>query len=92
MKRFEFKVPGGKLIRAKVKIAGGKITKLQISGDFFLLPETDLEELEDQLIGIGVDPETITEKVNGFFEMKKTTIVGASPDNFAHVINSAILS
>jgi lipoate-protein ligase A len=92
LKRCEYKVPGGKLICAKVEVEDDKISKLQISGDFFLLPETDLEDLEGQLIGMGTSPDAIKDKVTGFFNERKTTIVGASPGDFAHVINTAISS
>jgi lipoate-protein ligase A len=90
MKRYEYKVPGGKLLCAKVKAEEDKITFLQISGDFFLLPEVDLEDLEGQLLGLEIDPESIREKVVTFFMERKTTIVGASPEDFAHIINTAI--
>ena len=68
MKRCEYKVPGGKLLCAKVEAEDDKITFLQISGDFFLLPETDLEDLEGQLLGLETDPESIREKVVTFFD------------------------
>jgi lipoate-protein ligase A len=90
LKRFEYKVPGGKLLRAKVEDRDGRISFLQITGDFFLLPETDLEELESRLIGHPLNPEKISETVVGFFVSKKTTIAGASPSDFAHVVNSAL--
>ncbi len=92
MKRCEYKVPGGKLLCAKVEVENDRVSSLQISGDFFLLPETDLEDLEVQLIGLGVAPDVIKDKVTSFFNERKTTIVGASPDDFAHVINTAISS
>jgi hypothetical protein len=92
MKRCEYKVPGGKLLCAKVEVTNDRISSLQISGDFFLLPETDLEDLEVQLIGMEAAPDVIKDKVNSFFGERKTTIVGASPDDFAHVINTAISS
>ena len=92
MKRCEYKVPGGKLLCAKVEVEDDRISYLQISGDFFLLPETDLEDLEVQLIGLGTSPGEIKDKVNSFFSERKTTIVGASPDDFARVINTAIAS
>ena len=92
MKRCEYKVPGGKLLCAKVEVEDERISFLQISGDFFLLPETDLEDLEGQLLGLETDPESIREKVITFFTERKTTIVGASPEDFAHVINTAISS
>ena len=50
MGRSEYKVPGGKLLRAKAEAEAGKIKFLQVSGDFFMSPETDLEELEDPLL------------------------------------------
>ncbi len=92
MKRCEYKVPGGKLLCAKVEVENDSIAWLQISGDFFLLPETDLEDLEGQLLGMETDPESIKEIVVTFFNERKTTIVGASPEDFAHVINTAISS
>ena len=90
MKRCEYKVPGGKLLCAKVEVEDDRIIWLQISGDFFLLPETDLEDLEGQLLGMKIAPDLIKEKVVSFFMEKKTTIVGASAEDFAHVINTAI--
>jgi len=90
MTRCEYKVPGGKLLCAKVEVEDGRITWLQISGDFFLLPETDLEDLEGQLLGMGTDPDKVKEKVVSFFSERKTTLVGASAEDFAHVINTAI--
>ncbi len=92
MKRCEYKVPGGKLLCAKVEVEDGMIVWLQISGDFFLLPETDLEDLEGQLLGMETASESIKEKIVSFFNERKTTIVGASPEDFAHVINTAISS
>jgi lipoate-protein ligase A len=90
LKRFEYKVPGGKLLRAKVEDHDGRISFLQITGDFFLLPETDLEELESRLIGHSLDPKKISETIIDFFGAKKTTIAGACPADFAYVINSAL--
>ncbi len=92
MKRCEYKVPGGKLLSAKVEVEGGKISWLQISGDFFLLPETDLEDLERELLGMDASPESVKEKVVSFFGERNTTLVGASAEDFAHVINTAIAS
>jgi len=90
LKRFEYKVPGGKLLRAKVEEQDGRIGFLQITGDFFLLPETDLEILENKLIGFPLDAVRITDTVTGFFAERKTTMAGASPADFAYVINSAL--
>jgi hypothetical protein len=90
VKRFEYKVPGGKLLRVKLEVEAGKIRFLQITGDFFMQPETDLEELEAQLIGSPVDFAIIERVIHGFFSTKKTVITGASPSDFAYIIYQAI--
>lgn len=90
LKRYEYKVPGGKLLRAKIKIKENKIESLQVTGDFFLLPETDLEKLEKQLIGMRTDQDLIEEKIITFFSEMKTIIAGASSKDFVHVIISAL--
>ena len=90
MKRFEYKVPGGKLLCAKVKTENDKISFIQFTGDFFLLPETDLEDLEKQLIGISTNPDTISKKIVSFFKDRKTVIAGAKPEDFAYVLNNAL--
>ena len=90
MKRFEYKVPGGKLLCAKVKTENDKISFIQFTGDFFLLPETDLEDLENQLIGADIDTDKIAEKIIGFFKERNTVIAGAKPEDLAHVLNNAL--
>ena len=92
MKRCEYKVPGGKLLCAKVETEDDKISFLQFTGDFFLLPETDLEELENRLIGQKTDPDTLRETIVSFFTEQKTTIAGAKPEDFAYVLNTALKS
>jgi hypothetical protein len=91
MKRFEYKVPGGKLLRAKLDTdANGRITFLQLTGDFFMEPETDLEELETRIISMSVDPLQIQGQVVSFFTSRKTRIAGACPADFAYVIIQAL--
>ena len=90
MKRFDYKVPGGKLLCAKVEARDDTITFLQFTGDFFLLPETDLETLEEKLLGHKTDPGKIKETIVDFFTQRKTRIAGAEPEDFAYVLNSAL--
>lgn len=90
MKKFEYKVPGGKLIRAKLEIMNDRITSIQLSGDFFMEPETDLEELETKLTGFKAEPTYIEQTVVSFFTSHKTVMAGACPKDFAYVINQAI--
>ena len=90
MKRCDYKVPGGKLLCAKVETKDDKISFLQYTGDFFLLPETDLEDLEKQLIGTKTDPDLLRDIVVSFFTKRKTVIAGAKPEDFAYVLNEAL--
>ena len=90
MKKYEYKVPGGKLLRAKVETVEGRISFIQLTGDFFMQPETDLEELEARLRGSS--PESVDFIVKGYFAEKQTMIAGACPADFAYVINQAIKS
>ena len=90
MKRFEYKVPGGKLLRVKVETVEGLISYIQLTGDFFMEPETDLEELEAKLRGSPAGSTSVDSVVNGFFAEKRTVIAGACPADFAHVINQAL--
>jgi len=88
--RSEYKVPGGKLLRAKAEAEAGRITFIQVTGDFFMTPETDLEELERRIRGGPADPEAVLEAVCSFFRERGTIITGASAEDFARVIISAL--
>lgn len=61
----EFKVPGGKLVVADLDITGGKISRANINGDFFLEPDEALEDINGALLGLNYDAShrTITEAV-----------------------------
>ena len=90
MKKFSYKVPGGKLVSVKVREELNIIRHLQYTGDFFMTPEDDLEELETMLIGLQTEPEKIEKMVIDFFTKKKTIIAGASPNDFAFVLIQAL--
>jgi lipoate-protein ligase A len=80
----EFKVQDGKLVEAKVKIVEGKIRDIQITGDFYMHPEEEIEELEKSLLGTPL--ENINDKIHRFFKEKNITLVGVKPEDFAKVI------
>ena len=48
----EYKPPGGKLVAADVEVAGGRMARVQISGDFFLEPDDTLDHVNAALTGI----------------------------------------
>lgn len=49
--RGEYKVPGGKLVAADVDVHEGVISRVAISGDFFLEPDDVLEDINNALVG-----------------------------------------
>ncbi|WXG40062.1 MAG: lipoate protein ligase C-terminal domain-containing protein [Candidatus Freyarchaeum deiterrae] len=80
----EFKVPNGKLVEAKVKISNEKISEIRISGDFYMHPEEEIEELEKILLGVNI--EKVSDTVSKFFKKKKISLVGIEPKDFVKVI------
>ena len=56
----EYKEPGGKLVAADVEVAGGRLSRVQISGDFFLEPDEALERIDAAVTGLPVTADTAT--------------------------------
>ena len=48
----DYKAPGGKLLRIDADLIQGRISNLQLNGDFFIHPEEVREEIEKALEGI----------------------------------------
>jgi len=51
----EFKVPGGKLVIADLDVTDGIISRANVNGDFFLEPDTALEDINNALTGLKYD-------------------------------------
>ncbi|MCV2394027.1 lipoate--protein ligase family protein [Actinotalea sp. M2MS4P-6] len=51
----EYKVPGGKLVAVDVEVDDGRLTRVAVSGDFFLEPDTALEAINEALLGQPAD-------------------------------------
>lgn len=47
----EYKMPGGKLVVADLEVRNGKLTRVRISGDFFLEPDSALTLIDVALEG-----------------------------------------
>jgi lipoate-protein ligase A len=50
--RGEYKVPGGKLVRAEADVVDGRLANVHVSGDFFLEPDSALEGINAALTGL----------------------------------------
>ncbi len=51
----EYKMPGGKLIVADIDVDDARLARVQISGDFFLEPDTALDTINRALTGLPAD-------------------------------------
>lgn len=51
----EYKVPGGKLVIAELRVQDGRLADVQLSGDFFLEPDEALARLTAALEGLPAD-------------------------------------
>lgn len=48
----EYKMPGGKLVVADLEVRDGRLTRVRISGDFFLDPDSALTLIDVSLEGL----------------------------------------
>ena len=48
----EYKMPGGKRVVADLEVRNGKLTRVRISGDFFLEPDSALTLIDVALEGL----------------------------------------
>ena len=51
----EYKVPGGKLVVVDLDIDAGRLANVQVSGDFFLHPDSVLATINAALEGLPAD-------------------------------------
>jgi lipoate-protein ligase A len=87
----EYKVPGGKLVVADVEVESGKLARVEISGDFFLEPDSALDDIDAALTGLAVDADeaawaaAIHAALDGRAEM-----YGVSPEAIATAVHRAL--
>jgi len=48
----EYKVPGGKLVVVDLDVVGGRLANVVVAGDFFLEPDTVLEDIDRAVTGL----------------------------------------
>lgn len=48
----EYKIPGGKLVVVDLDEHAGRLANVQVSGDFFLEPDSALDAINDALCGL----------------------------------------
>lgn len=80
----------GKLISVDLTTINGKISKLIISGDFFLYPEEKILELEKSLTGLdgSISEKDLTSIIQK--KLENSLLVGVEPSQLAKLIKRAI--
>jgi lipoate-protein ligase A len=85
----DYKAPGGKLVRIRLKEEQGLIRSVKITGDFFLVPEESLGKLEKMLEDVPLKGAELRLLVDRFFRGTGAQGLGVAPDDFVKAILSA---
>jgi lipoate-protein ligase A len=85
----DYKAPGGKLLRVRLKETDGRIESAKISGDFFLIPEDSLPKLEMMLEDVPLKEKELKLLVDRFFRGTSAQGLGVAPDDFVKAILAA---
>ena len=85
----DYKAPGGKLLRVRLRETGGRIESAKISGDFFLIPEDSLPKLEKMLEDVPLREQELKLLVDRFFRGTSAQGLGVAPDDFVKALLSA---
>ncbi|TMI20253.1 lipoate--protein ligase family protein, partial [Candidatus Bathyarchaeota archaeon] len=89
LKSADYKAPGGKLVRIRLKEDQGQIRSVRITGDFFLIPEESLGKLEKMLEDVPLREPELRLLVDRFFRGTGAQGLGVSSDDFVKAILSA---
>ncbi|MEM2192101.1 MAG: lipoate protein ligase C-terminal domain-containing protein [Candidatus Hadarchaeales archaeon] len=82
------KAPKG-VIKVALEREGDKISRLSISGDFFMYPEEALEEMEKMLVGTEITREKIMEKIKEFYRKTDAQTPMVLPEHWVEAIMKA---
>jgi|SRR5690606_23797670 len=90
-KHGEYKMPGGKLVVVDLAVAGGRLDRVVVSGDFFLDPDEALEAIDAALTGLpaGADSATIARALEAGLP-EGTTMYGVSAEAIAVAVRRAV--
>ena len=85
----DYKAPGGKLVRIRLREEQGQIRAVEITGDFFLIPEESLGKLEKMLEDVPIREGELRLLVDRFFRGTGAQGLGVSSNDFVKAILSA---
>jgi lipoate-protein ligase A len=87
--KIEYKVEGGKLIKVQLETSNGKISRIKITGDFFMHPEELIEKLEASLIGRKPDRNCLERTLTDFVKNNGIVLLGISTEDLIKCIMKA---
>jgi lipoate-protein ligase A len=87
----EYKMPGGKLVVADLEVSNGNLSRVRISGDFFLEPDTALTLIDVALSGLPAtaDGEELAAAVRAMLG-PHVGMYGVSPESIAVAVQRAL--
>jgi len=85
----DYKAPGGKLVRVRLRDEQGVIRSIKITGDFFLIPEESLGKLEKMLEDVPLREAELRLLIDRFFRGTGAQGLGVSSDDFVKAILAA---
>ena len=90
--RGEYKVRGGKLVAVELEEIDGRIGKTNISGDFFLEPDSALEDLNNALNGMPTNATVaqLAEAINRVLAEEDVEMIGFNPEAVAIAARRAL--
>jgi lipoate-protein ligase A len=89
----EEKISGGKLVCVEVWADGDRlVSRVRISGDFFLHPEDAIDALESSLVGLplGSDPKRIEDAIRDSLGKQGAVFIGVAPSDLARLFIKAV--
>ncbi len=90
MEKSSFKVPGGKLVRITLSRDNNVISTIRITGDFFLHPESTLDDIEEKLVGAILLESELQKNIESVIAEKNATLIGATAADIARAIMLAV--
>ena len=81
----EFKAPKG-VIKVEVQLSGGKISRVSLSGDFFMYPEEAIEKLEQALVGVKAEKENLMAAIQSFYNSTGAQTPMMAPEHWVEAI------
>ena len=87
----EYKVPGGKLVVVDLTVVDGRLASVQVSGDFFLEPDSALDPINAALLGLpsDADEHQLTDAVDNALG-PEVALYGLTPEGVAIAVRRAL--